>query len=348
MVDRELERIPGRAAAARILNIGAADFGQWAGAADLRAGSRRRRRPADAGRPRHATGGHRSEGQPDQIDHGPAQEARRPEQRGSNVNYFLVRALENGQRKRPTRLSEPVYLAGRCAGGVRTRGAVDAWVVWDPYYAAEIGLGARSSRMPPSLPPTCRSTSPPRHRRGRSKVLTTVLAAIDESTSGSRRQPQAICGRAEPEDRASTEIIERSVNRAELGARQDRACSPSSRRSPTSSPVRLVEGDQRLRCRNRGRRAERRAPVCRPRHARLLGPVDLVGNSRPGSGRASASSSAEAMKRNLAGGGRADAVCSHRSDARRRRRNHQAHAGAWSSSRACARLAASNANAASW
>ena len=62
--------------------------------------------------------------------------------RGSNVHYLLVRAL------RQTGLDygdiHPVYLAPADARAAFTQGSIDAWVIWDPYFAAiERQTGAR-------------------------------------------------------------------------------------------------------------------------------------------------------------------------------------------------------------
>ncbi|HVV42953.1 MAG TPA: ABC transporter substrate-binding protein [Nitrobacter sp.] len=62
--------------------------------------------------------------------------------KGSNVHYLLVRSLEaNGLNYSDI---VPAYLAPADARAAFECGAIDAWVIWDPYYAAaEIGLGAR-------------------------------------------------------------------------------------------------------------------------------------------------------------------------------------------------------------
>lgn len=62
--------------------------------------------------------------------------------KGSNVHYLLVRALE----KAGLTLSDitPVYLAPADGRAAFERGAVDAWTIWDPYLAAaEAGTDAR-------------------------------------------------------------------------------------------------------------------------------------------------------------------------------------------------------------
>lgn len=62
--------------------------------------------------------------------------------KGSNVNYFLVKLLE----KHGLQFSDvqSVYLAPADARAAFERGSVDAWVIWDPFLAAaQHTLGAR-------------------------------------------------------------------------------------------------------------------------------------------------------------------------------------------------------------
>src|ERR1700676_1925489 len=63
--------------------------------------------------------------------------------RGSNVHYLLVKALEKAGVKYSE--IEPVFLAPADARAAFERGAVDAWVIWDPFQAAaEAATGART------------------------------------------------------------------------------------------------------------------------------------------------------------------------------------------------------------
>ena len=63
--------------------------------------------------------------------------------KGSNVHYLLVRALEQANVKYSE--VEPVFLAPADARAAFERGAVDAWVIWDPFQAAaEVATGART------------------------------------------------------------------------------------------------------------------------------------------------------------------------------------------------------------
>jgi len=62
--------------------------------------------------------------------------------KGSNVHYLLVRQLEKAGI--PYSEIQPVYLPPADARAAFERGAVDAWVIWDPFLAAaEKQLGAR-------------------------------------------------------------------------------------------------------------------------------------------------------------------------------------------------------------
>lgn len=63
--------------------------------------------------------------------------------KGSNVHYLLVRALEYAGIKYSE--IEPLYLAPADARAAFESGAVDAWVIWDPFRAAaEAVTGARA------------------------------------------------------------------------------------------------------------------------------------------------------------------------------------------------------------
>jgi sulfonate transport system substrate-binding protein len=64
-------------------------------------------------------------------------------QKGSSAHYLTVRAIE----KAGLQWSEftPIYLAPADARAAFEKGAIDAWTIWDPYYAAtELDLKPRS------------------------------------------------------------------------------------------------------------------------------------------------------------------------------------------------------------
>ncbi|MFN6993775.1 MAG: aliphatic sulfonate ABC transporter substrate-binding protein [Aquincola tertiaricarbonis] len=59
-------------------------------------------------------------------------------QKGSSAHYLLVQAVRRGGLQ--WRDIQPVYLPPADARAAFEKGAVDAWAIWDPYYAAaEIG-----------------------------------------------------------------------------------------------------------------------------------------------------------------------------------------------------------------
>lgn len=63
-------------------------------------------------------------------------------QKGSSSHYFLVRLLEKAQLAWTD--IQPHYLPPSDARAAFERGAIDAWVIWDPYYAAaELAGNAR-------------------------------------------------------------------------------------------------------------------------------------------------------------------------------------------------------------
>ncbi|HKS19172.1 MAG TPA: sulfonate ABC transporter substrate-binding protein [Bradyrhizobium sp.] len=63
--------------------------------------------------------------------------------KGSNVHFLLVKALEKAGVKYSE--VEPVFLAPADARAAFERGAVDAWVIWDPFQAAaEAATSART------------------------------------------------------------------------------------------------------------------------------------------------------------------------------------------------------------
>jgi sulfonate transport system substrate-binding protein len=62
--------------------------------------------------------------------------------KGSNVHYLLVKALEKAGLD--YKAIEPIFLPPADARAAFERGSVDAWVIWDPFFAAaEKQLGAR-------------------------------------------------------------------------------------------------------------------------------------------------------------------------------------------------------------
>jgi sulfonate transport system substrate-binding protein len=139
--------------------------------------------------------------------------------KGSNVNYLIVKALEaNGLTYSDI---VPAYLAPADARAAFERGSVDAWVIWDPYYAAaELSLGARSIADGTGLAPNVSFYMAARPlAEANPDVLQTVLAAIDEIDVWIRDNRKQYAIELGPKVGLPAEVIERGVNRAEIGAR---------------------------------------------------------------------------------------------------------------------------------
>ncbi|MDN5101080.1 sulfonate ABC transporter substrate-binding protein [Aliarcobacter butzleri] len=65
--------------------------------------------------------------------------------KGSNVHYLLVKALEEAGLKYSD--IQPTFLPPADARAAFEKGSVDAWVIWDPFYAAaELKIGAKNLR----------------------------------------------------------------------------------------------------------------------------------------------------------------------------------------------------------
>jgi sulfonate transport system substrate-binding protein len=111
--------------------------------------------------------------------------------KGSNVHYLLVRALESAGLKYSD--VEPAFLAPADARAAFERGAVDAWVIWDPYQAAaEAATGARELATATGLAPNRQFYLASRKLAdGSPKVVDAILAEIadvDRWASGREEQ----------------------------------------------------------------------------------------------------------------------------------------------------------------
>ncbi len=100
--------------------------------------------------------------------------------KGSNVHYLLVRALERAGLKYTE--IEPVYLAPADARAAFERGAVDAWVIWDPYFAAaQAATGAATLADAVGLAPNRQYyLAGQKFAEANPVVVDTVVAAIAE------------------------------------------------------------------------------------------------------------------------------------------------------------------------
>ena len=127
--------------------------------------------------------------------------------KGSNVHYLLVKALENAGLKYTD--VTPVFLKPSDARAAFEHGDVDAWVIWDPFQAsAEIAIEARTLRRgrPRLQPPVLsgraqlrRSQRRRRRRHHRFDPRDRCLGRQQCRHGGNRAQPRGGHSRAGPE-----------------------------------------------------------------------------------------------------------------------------------------------------
>jgi sulfonate transport system substrate-binding protein len=138
--------------------------------------------------------------------------------KGSNVHYFIVAALA----KAGLTLGdiEPVYLAPADARAAFERGSVDAWGIWDPYYAA--GQAATEARVLTDgtglvsnyqyyLASRALSQAKP-------ELIKTILAEIAAADAWAVTRQKEVAALLAPRTGLPTEIIEVSLSRLSFGA----------------------------------------------------------------------------------------------------------------------------------
>ncbi|UDL94151.1 sulfonate ABC transporter substrate-binding protein [Lichenihabitans sp. PAMC28606] len=101
--------------------------------------------------------------------------------KGSNVHYLLVKALERAGVAYTD--IKPVFLAPADARAAFERGSVDAWAIWDPYYAAgQVGTGARTLVTGTDLVPNAQFYLASKTFSAKNaKAIDVVIAALDDT-----------------------------------------------------------------------------------------------------------------------------------------------------------------------
>src|SRR5262249_21299716 len=118
--------------------------------------------------------------------------------KGSNVHYLLVRALEQAGLKYTD--IEPTFLAPSDALAAFTRGSVDAWVIWDPYEAAaEATTGARILADGTGLVANHQFYfSSKKFLTENGKAVDVVLEALNEADDWTKNNIQAVAEQLSP------------------------------------------------------------------------------------------------------------------------------------------------------
>jgi sulfonate transport system substrate-binding protein len=137
--------------------------------------------------------------------------------KGSNVHYLLVKALERAGVKYAE--IQAVFLAPADARAAFERGAVDAWVIWDPYLAAaEAATGARTLSDGGGLVANTQFYLGARGFVAASpQVLDAVLAELREVDAWAKRDIAAVAAQLSPAIGIPAPIVEVALKRQSYG-----------------------------------------------------------------------------------------------------------------------------------
>jgi sulfonate transport system substrate-binding protein len=137
--------------------------------------------------------------------------------KGSNVHYLLVKALEKAGLKYSD--VQPVFLAPSDALAAFTRGAVDAWVIWDPYEAAaEASTGARILADGTGLVANHQFYfSSKKFLADNAKAVDVVLEALNEADDWTKNNIRAVAQQLSPSVGLPASVIEVSLSRESYG-----------------------------------------------------------------------------------------------------------------------------------
>ncbi|MFT7774780.1 sulfonate ABC transporter substrate-binding protein [Roseateles sp.] len=139
--------------------------------------------------------------------------------KGSNVHYLLVKALEKQGLKYGD--IQPVYLPPADARAAFERGAVDAWVIWDPFLAAvEKQSGARVLQDGRGL---VNNYSYYLAERGYAEKQPRIIQALFEDTqaqaSALKANLKAAAAVIAPLQGLEPEVVEKSLSRYQFGVK---------------------------------------------------------------------------------------------------------------------------------
>ncbi|CAO4174819.1 sulfonate ABC transporter substrate-binding protein [Methylorubrum aminovorans] len=139
--------------------------------------------------------------------------------KGSNVHYLLVRAIEAAGLT----LADitPIYLAPADARAAFERGAVDAWVIWDPYFAAaEAGGNARVLADGTGLVPNHQFyLSSKSFAAENGAALDAIIAAVAEVDAWAKDNTDAVAKELSPSVGIPAPILAVALKRQTYGIR---------------------------------------------------------------------------------------------------------------------------------
>jgi len=137
--------------------------------------------------------------------------------KGSNVHYLLVKALEKAGVKYSE--VEPVFLAPADARAAFERGAVDAWVIWDPFQAAaEAATGARTLADGTGVVSNYQFYfSSKKFLQSASGIVDLVLAELREVDDWAKGDIHAVANQLAPAIGLPVDVVEVALKRQSYG-----------------------------------------------------------------------------------------------------------------------------------
>src|SRR5439155_3219370 len=137
--------------------------------------------------------------------------------KGSNVHYLLVKALEKAGVKYSE--IEPAFLPPADARAAFERGAVDAWVIWDPFQAAaEAATGARTLADGTGIVSNYQFYfASKKFLESDSKVVDIVLAQLSEVDDWAKGDIHAVAEQLAPSIGLPVPVVEAALKRQAYG-----------------------------------------------------------------------------------------------------------------------------------
>ncbi|MGN8544893.1 sulfonate ABC transporter substrate-binding protein [Bradyrhizobium sp. 13971] len=137
--------------------------------------------------------------------------------KGSNVHYLLVKALKKAGVKYSE--IEPVFLAPADARAAFERGAVDAWVIWDPFQAAaEAATGARTVADGTGIVANYQFYfASKKFLQADPKIVELVLAQLSEVDDWAKGDIHAVAEQLAPSIGLSVPVVEVALKRQAYG-----------------------------------------------------------------------------------------------------------------------------------
>jgi len=137
--------------------------------------------------------------------------------KGSNVHYLLVKALE----KTGVKYSDitPVFLAPADARAAFEKGAVDAWVIWDPFQAAaEVATQARTLADGTGIVSNYQFYfSSQKFLNADPKIVDVVLAQLSEVDDWAKSDIKAVAEQLSPSVGLPVPVLELALKRQSYG-----------------------------------------------------------------------------------------------------------------------------------